>query len=155
MTNALSIAASHEPDEFDELEVDDLSHFVNVGFRNLMRAMFKQSLNDIVTDRKDAHASAEIGVSARWLKSPVGRDCISFLMPGISADKFIAKVYEDPERILAAMKGTEGDQVPVATAVSTFTLDAVNQVETAEEQARAAQDDELASWVEMERPQWG
>ena len=97
-------AATEEEASFlPELETDDLSFFIQDGFRKLMRAMLKQSIKDILVDRKDARAPAEVSASARWLGTAGGHDCIQFLMPGVTSGKVIAKIYEDPQLALDSM----------------------------------------------------
>jgi hypothetical protein len=84
-------------------ELSDLSFFEKKGLKNLLLAMFKQSIKDLITDRASKHAPAEIRTSALWLNTPAGRDCIQFLMPSASPDQVCAKVYADPQAVLQAM----------------------------------------------------
>lgn len=91
----------------DELPVEDLVFFADEGIKKLLRAMLKQSCKDIITDRKDAHAPADVSASARWPATASGRNCIEFLIPGATSDKIIAKLYESPADMFAAIERTE------------------------------------------------
>ena len=93
----------------------DLTYFADEGIRSLLLAMLKQSIKDIVQDRKDKHAPAEVGTSARWPKTKAGRDCIEFLMPGVTAAHIIAKIYDSPEAVLSAMEKGDGRESQVET----------------------------------------
>lgn len=85
-------------------ESSDLSYFEEKGFDKLLRAMLKQSLKDIATDQESPDAPAEISASARWPRSPAGLATISFLMPSVSSDLIVAKMYANPKAMLDAFE---------------------------------------------------
>lgn len=99
-----------DADSADSLREADLSFFVDEGLGKLLRAMLKQSLIDIIEDRKNGHAPAEISLSARWLTSETGRSSIEFLMPGVAPDRVVARIYQQPEKILHALMKAETEQ---------------------------------------------
>lgn len=135
------------PVDLMALGADDLSFFVDEGLPNLLRAMLKQSIKDILLDRKDARGPADISASARWPDSKVGRDCIEFLMPGVTSERVVAKIYEDPQKVLDAMESVESAPGYSSQAVHTFSLDGT----PAESLADADFGDEADTVEECER----
>lgn len=105
-----STAAASDQDAF--VPTDDLTYFVDEGIRSLLRAMLKQSVKDIVHDRRDSRAPADVSASARWPQTKAGRECIEFLMPGVTTERLLAKIYDSPEAVLLAMENTEGKGDP-------------------------------------------
>lgn len=165
-----------------ELETDDLSFFIQDGFRKLMRAMLKQSIKDILVDRKDARAPAEVSASARWLDTAGGHDCIQFLMPGVTSGKVIAKIYEDPQLALDSMNAVDLDDTknaPHVEPVSKVAPDVLQRLDDAEtasllgksddasetgevgidtytsDASDASDDPGHSDFLEHESPQWG
>ncbi len=107
---------------------DDLSFFIDTGLGQLLRAMLKQSLNDIIEDRKNSHASAEVSLSSRWPTTPAGLSSIEFLMPGVSPHLVIAHIYKSPQVVLNALligektSAVESAQEPASSSVKEFSV---------------------------------
>lgn len=120
------MAATLKADEFD----DDPDR----GYRNLFRALFVQSLRDIVKNIKDKNAPAEIALSARWLEQPAGRVCIQALMPSVSADRILRKINENPQAILWALENSSAinettPSISSSVSIFSFTQDGVTLIE--------------------------
>lgn len=125
------MAATLNADEFD----DDLDR----GYLNLFRALFVQSLKDIVKNIKDKNAPAEIALSARWLEQPAGRVCIQALMPSVGADCVLRKIMENPEAILLALENSSVSNettpsISSPASIFSFTPDGVTLIEGYEAQ---------------------
>ena len=91
----------------DRLIESDLSFFIDTGLGQLLKAMLRQSLIDIIEDRKNGRASAETSMSSRWPETDAGRSSIEFLMPSVSPDRVIASIYQDPDKVLDALNKGE------------------------------------------------
>ena len=98
---------SHVPDGEVKLILTDLVYFVDEGLGKLLRAMLRQSLKDILQDRSDPRAPVEVSSSARWPKSPDGVRSIEFLMPSISSERVVARMYSNTEQMLQAFEQAE------------------------------------------------
>ena len=94
----------------DVLVNDDLSYFIDKGLWRLLSAMLQQSLKDLIEHRKNARAPAETSMSSRWLETDLGRSSIEFLMPGVSVDRVIARIHQDPEDVLAALHNSQSER---------------------------------------------
>lgn len=93
----------------DRLIESDLSFFIDTGLGKLLSAMLRQSLIDIIEDRKNGRAAAETSMSSRWPSTETGISSISFLMPSASPDRVLARIYQDPDIVLEALnKGEKG-----------------------------------------------
>lgn len=98
------------PDRLIDSDATDLSFFIDTGLGRLLRAMLKQSLIDIIADRKDDRAPAEVSMSSRWPMTDAGRASINFLMPSVHADQVIARIYRAPDEILQSLMRAETGQ---------------------------------------------
>lgn len=87
-------------DDVDFMIDGDLSYFKAQGLARLLGDMLKQSLKDIIEHRDNKHAPAEVSMSANWPKSECGMMAIEFLMPSASPDRVIARIYQEPEKVL-------------------------------------------------------
>lgn len=108
-SHALTGHEQQKPDDVSEVNLilTDLAYFVDEGLGKLLRAMLRQSLKDILHDRKDPRAPAEVSASARWPQSDDGIRCIEFLMPSMSPSRVVARIYSDTEQMLDAFERAE------------------------------------------------
>lgn len=88
-----------------EVVIDDpgMLYFRESGLKDLLFSMIKQSLQDLVDlgrGRKSAYDYREQQISADWLKSADGKNCLSFIMPDVSVDVAVARIYADPQAVL-------------------------------------------------------
>lgn len=104
---------------------EDMLFFVMHGGRNLMRALFWQTIRDLVQSRSHPDAPDLVHTSALWPKTEAGRSTIAFLMPGISVDVIIAKIYENPQRFIDEMSNVDkaGPTEQVLKSESSVVLD--------------------------------
>lgn len=97
-------------DASPELNFDDpkLIFFRSHGLKDLIFSMVKQSIQDIVAGKamKDVggQETDELRASADWLKTQEGQQCLIFLMPDASASEAVARIYANPEEVLASLK---------------------------------------------------
>lgn len=124
---------------------DDLSFFKATGLRKLLFAMLEQSIKDLIADRADKHAPAEISTSARWMSTDAGHECIQFLMPDASADQVCAKIHADPEAVLQALKRADNASSSVESAGPDSTGDYTLRADAGVEKALLADDLSLDS----------
>lgn len=76
------------------------SFYSGPGMKNLYFALFKQSIKDLVYTRKHDSAPKDVRMSAQWLRTDDGQNCVQFLMPSASPEIVIARIYAAPEAIL-------------------------------------------------------
>lgn len=130
-------------EEFNE----GLEFFARWGYRALQRAMLKQTVDDVINVRQNRHAPPDVHVSASWAKTARGHAAIEFLMPGVSADVIVSKLYEDPEKFLAMMSGAdmgaEAEVTPTNDAV--VRLDSFVAAEVFGEKPQVDEDDQPLS----------
>ena len=94
-------------DEVDDPLSDDpnLDYFRERGIRDLLAAMLKQSIQDLVVVReRPMSADPDQHISARWLSTPDAIGCISFLMPDVCPEVAVARIQDDPRAVLAALE---------------------------------------------------
>lgn len=90
----------------EELPNDDpnLDYFRDRGIRNLLTAMLRQSIQDlVVTIERPKAADSDQQISARWLSTPDAIGCISFLMPDVCPQVAVARIQENPRAVLDAL----------------------------------------------------
>ncbi|MBY0464035.1 MAG: hypothetical protein K2W33_03740 [Burkholderiales bacterium] len=89
---------------FDDPE---MVYFRDRGLRDLLVLMVKQSLQDLVAathGKETTYDSREQQYSAEWLRTDGGKQCLQFIMPDVSAETAVARIYENPQAILRALK---------------------------------------------------
>lgn len=83
----------------------NLDYFRERGIRDLLAAMLKQSIQDLVVVReRPMSADPDQHISARWLSTPDAIGCISFLMPDVCPEVAVARIQDDPRAVLAALE---------------------------------------------------
>lgn len=85
----------------------DMQFFVETGANKMFMAMLTGSILDIIKDREDPRAPAEITASAQWPASPTGRMVIEFVMPGINPDRALAYIYSNPQQVLDQLRNSQ------------------------------------------------
>ena len=95
-----------------EVPADDpeMFYFRERGVRNLLMSMVMQSLKDCVSlaqGRQTTYDIREQQFSADWMKTDAGKRCLSFIMPDVSPDAAVARIYADPEAVLNALERSE------------------------------------------------
>ena len=101
-------------DTVDAHEIDDpeMIYFRDRGLKDLLVSMVRQSVQDLVdltVGKKTTYDPREQQYSADWLKTDAGKQCLHFIMPDVSAEIAVARIYENPQAILLALKQVELD----------------------------------------------
>jgi hypothetical protein len=88
-----------------QVQVDDpeLLFFRLCGLKKLGFTLVASSLRDMLAEQAGQDLEAPARMSAAWLDTGAGRAWLEFLIPGASADALMARIHEDPERILRAI----------------------------------------------------
>lgn len=102
-------AADPRDDVSGEKFKKDLEYFGRWGFRQLQRAMLKQTVDDVIAVRANRHAPPEVHVSANWANTERGQAAIEFLMPGVDVGVIVAALYDKPNEFRMAMGKHEHD----------------------------------------------
>jgi hypothetical protein len=81
----------------------DLLFFRLCGLKKLGFNLVASSLRDLLAEQAGQDLDAPERISAHWLETEAGRAWLEFLIPQASADAVIARINDDPERILRAI----------------------------------------------------
>lgn len=133
--NAESGKNSKAPDPRDDVSGEQfntgIDFFARWGFRQLQRAMLKQTVDDVIAVRKNRHAPPEIHVSANWARTERGQAAIEFLMPGVDVETIVAALYDNPDEFRMAMDKHERDVEQMDDALVITPKEATLQLESA------------------------
>lgn len=125
-TTGKSVKAAKASDPRDDVSGEQfnegLEFFARWGFRALQHALLKQTVDDVIAVRANRHAPPEVHISARWATTQRGHAAIEFLMPGVSVDIVVAKLYDNPEEFLKIIECGDGEEGASVLAANSATV---------------------------------
>jgi hypothetical protein len=89
-------------------EAASFSFFMDQGAKKLLQAMLIQSIRDCATNQAKQDAPAEIAMSARWIDTVAGRECIALLIPDASASHVAKLIKQNPAKIVSQLEAGFG-----------------------------------------------